>query len=86
MERITWWVIGTGREVERQELSGGSHLSCKLNPAAANSCPEPGDWKATRHGLGFSDWLGHGRRSRTEASGQLRRCLASPRDNSASRD
>ena len=25
---------------------------------AANSCLEAGDWKTTRHGLAFGDWLG----------------------------
>ena len=46
---------GGAARTERREP-----FSCKLNLAAANSCPEPGEWKATRHGLGFTDLLGHG--------------------------
>ncbi len=50
-------MTGTRTEAERQELSGGLAPYLRAGPIRREFLPVAGDWKTTRNGLAFTDWL-----------------------------
>jgi hypothetical protein len=58
LERVAWWVIGTGTEAERQELRAGTDLSVQGDLSSPNSCLEPKTGKTDVMGSESNDWLG----------------------------
>jgi hypothetical protein len=58
LERMTWWVIGTENEAERQELRAGIVLVSPDRFVQPEFLPGAGDWKGRRNVLPCNAWLG----------------------------